>query len=235
MKKNYFLAGALFIGMFYADESKEHFLQAKECVKNVNYAQAIEHLKAIENPGIATWYALGMCYTETHDNVHALIAYKSALHHAPITLVPQIYERVVASEVALGVAPKASWFLYVRMAAALIPLKIFQWIVMLLWILTIIYICMKKKQSKIELAALSFGWIILFCGLFITWYYNLSQELIVIQNTFARSGPDEEYQSLRSLSVGTSLRIKKQQGSWYKCSDFEGIGWIQNEHVEQVR
>ncbi len=235
MNKKIVLLIIISLGLLHGDENKEYFLQAKESVKNAHYDQAIEYLKNIENPGVATWYALGNCYWELKDYVRALIVYKSALHHAHISLVSVIYQRVVECQVALGVVPESSWNLYMRMIGALLPLKIFQWLILMLWLFVIGFICFKKNHNKMHYGILGLFLMIIFGGLFVTWYYNALQELIVIESVSIRSGPDECYYPLRILPIGSSLKIKKQQENWYKCSDCEGTGWVQATSVEYVK
>lgn len=219
------------------------FQEAETAYQANDYAKAVTLLSAALEDGYRSsgiYHNLGNAYYSLGDYPAALLNYRRAQQLNPRNLT--IEQQIALLKANLGQASLESENNSLTTLAGsftLNELAIFCFVMWcIFWILGSITIARPQMRGTLTpalaISALAF---ITGAGLMAINAYEtrLQPAAVTMQESPVRSGPDERYPSLYTLSSASDLRITGEQTGWVRFTTDDGrTGWVTSDHIERV-
>lgn len=242
------LLNFMFVCEVGATNYQEIFFKANELYKEGKYQQAQELYEQIPNKGTKVHYNLGNCAYKLKHFGYALVHWRRAekewglfnradlLHN--IALVKQQVRKKNKDQDSPLVRMKDSLDHFsgvVISAVRAFPLWLLQFVFLLTWIISFLYLryLYKKRQQFIIIFLFCLN---LFCGALLAIRYNFDcreHGIIVVKKTELLSGPGKSYQVLKTLPEAKQVLVKGCSNDFYKVKVDGVVGWVAQVALEK--
>lgn len=224
---------------------QEQFLKAFELFEQGQYREAFDAYNTIKNKGAATWYNMGICLYKLQKPGDAYLYFKRALNGAPKQLCAQTYAWCDAIKQQLNKSCIVSNGAYaqrlVHTQCADMPLFFLQWITVLLWYLSCLFLLLFVLRKKCLFLLVSFFLLPLWITSLIGYYQQRDQRydkqcaLVMRRNASLYAIPDDCSHKVAQLDVLDEVAINQQDDCWqYVTTSSGSVGWVQKTCLAKI-
>lgn len=242
MHINKFLLCLVFVsvGIAYAINNQEIFLQANKEYQEKNYEKALTLYSKIKEKGAATWYNMGNCHYELGHEADALICWKRSQKGASAAIKKDSaynIDLVMYGEEKLheptGFAKLAALLKSVWHTGSLLGLQL---LFLLLWAALWIAIRLSKRGKKYKVASFVLAVLIVPLGCNVAFRYVQTRLGMAMVHTDAKlyAGPNDKYHVVGELSAKDQLTVYTKMDNWYKVAHGKQVGWVSAAAVAQL-
>ncbi len=234
MKYGMFLAIVCCTIPLEAKQEQEAFLKAGQLYQDGQIREAYELYESLPIKSAGTLYNMGNCAYRLGQPGRALGYWLQSLTLAPRFMYPWLLQNIKKTQDELGLPELKGWHVAVLYIHTYMRLLFAQLcVVLLLGLLLVLWFFGRLRiWSAVVLGFL----VTLFVALTIMTYYAWYRtSVIVIEKGCALyTGPDEQFPTVKEITVGSRARVADVQDSWYKISYQKERGWIKKSCVMTV-
>lgn len=252
--KNYYLLVGLFswltlsINLCTGTNYQEMFLKANEFYKEGKFEQALKLYEQIPNKNAQVYYNQGNCTYKLGKQGQALAFWRRAEHDWGLFNRTELLNNIalIKKQFKKNQHQQDSPFEGIKETTASIknaimsfiralPLVNFQFIFLIMWILSFIYLRYLYRRHQKTIIFILFS-INLMCGIFLALKYNFELRehgVIINKQATLMSGPGKNYQVIGELPETCEVTLQKYTDGFYKIKIGSIIGWVESTSIEK--
>lgn len=224
----------------FAQHTEEIFLQANNAYDQNDLKKASELYASIKNKGEAVWYNLGICYYKQERWVDALHCFLQAERQASWDSFFDIEYALAQVRTKLGHTQQETMLSGItyslKKIASSYSLFAWQTIFIIVWILMIVnFVLFYRKKNYFIVGILLFFALVAGALLMIKYMLLYEKQAIVnASNVTVLLGPDDQFSTIGSVSLGQEVAILMHEDGWYKVQYNAHRGWLRKDNLTIV-
>lgn len=206
------------------------FDQANSLYEQGIYEQALHTYARIEQKTSAVWYNMASAASHMKDSASAYLYLLRAQKQGDA----QMYR--LSSNRLIDVPPMqhtdSTRFMWIQWLSKYISLYTLQLLFLLAWYLACFMVYARYRNGwciGIVSAIMLIAFPIMVVG-----YYGEQPRALVIRDTVVYNGPNNLYYALETVTQGSLVNIRDNQGAWCKISYDKVAGWVNSEYIAQI-
>lgn len=213
-----------FFSCCFGQDSKELFAKANAFYQKNECVHALALYEQISSKGAAIWYNMGNCAYKLNDEINALLYWKRAYKYG---------NTLIKNDSSVNMKKLPYSFTLLPHPSGTVPPLIMQILFFCIFgvFLIVGYFLIQAKRWIFLVMSLS---VLVSIGRITHHVYSASTQALIMQDTALYAGPEVGYHQIRTISVGTPVKLLKQNTQWSQIAVESVRGWVENKNIEKI-